>query len=61
MQAPYNVKAFFEYIEIDTEQAKRFYYPRKHTLNSILNAYQEVYDGKLDFLSVSQFSESSRI
>ena len=40
MQAPYDVKAFFEYIEIDTEQAKRFYYPRKHTLSSILNAYQ---------------------
>ena len=54
MQAPYDVKAFFEYIEIDTEQAKRFYYPRKHTLSSILNAYQEIYDGKLDFLSVSQ-------
>lgn len=54
MQAAYNVKAFFEYIEIDTEQAKRFYYPRKHTLTQILNAYQEIYDGKLDFLSVSQ-------
>lgn len=54
MESAYNVKSFFEYIEIDTEQAKRFYYPRKNTLSSILNAYQEVYDGKLDFLSVSQ-------
>ena len=54
MEAAYDVKAFFEYIEIDTEQAKRFYYPRKHTLSSILSAYQEVYDGKIDFLSVSQ-------
>jgi predicted phage terminase large subunit-like protein len=54
MESAYKVKSFFEYIEIDTEQAKRFYYPRKHTLSSILNAYQEIYDGKLDFLSVSQ-------
>lgn len=48
------VKSFFEYIEVDTEQAKRFYYPRKHTLSKILSAYQKVVDGELDFLSVSQ-------
>ena len=53
-EARYQVKSFFEYLEIDTEQAKRFYYPRKKTLASILDAYQEVVDGKLDFLSVSQ-------
>lgn len=54
IEAAHLVKSFFEYIEIDVEQEKRFYYPRKKTLESILNAYQEVYDGKLDFLSVSQ-------
>lgn len=53
-EARYSVKSFFEYIEVDTEQAKRFYYPRKHTLLRILNAYQKVVDGELDFLSVSQ-------
>ena len=53
-ESPYLVKSFFEYLEIDTEQEKRFYFPRKHTLSQILDAYQEVADGKLDFLSVSQ-------
>lgn len=53
-ESPHLVKSFFEYLEVDTEQEKRFYYPRKHTLSQILDAYQEVVDGKLDFLSVSQ-------
>ena len=30
-ESPYLVKSFFEYLEIDTEQEKRFYYPRKKT------------------------------
>lgn len=54
LESAFLVKSFFEYIEVDTEQAKRFYYPRKHTLEKILTAYQKVVDGKLDFLSVSQ-------
>jgi len=55
VEAPYLVDSFFEYIEIDeNEPLKRFYFPRKRILRPVIEAYQEVYDGKLDFLSVSQ-------
>lgn len=55
VEARYNVASFFEYIEVDEyDPDKRFYLPRRKTLKPIIDAYQEVYDGKLDFLSVSQ-------
>lgn len=54
-ESAYLVDSFFSYIEIDTKDPyKRFYYPRKQVLKPVMQAYQEVYDGKLDFLSVSQ-------
>lgn len=54
-EAPYLVDSFFTYIECDEKDPyKRFYLPRKDRLKPIITAYQEVYDGKLDFLSVSQ-------
>ena len=54
-EAPYLVDSFFTYIECDEKDPyKRFYLPRKERLKPIINAYQEIYDGKLDFLSVSQ-------
>lgn len=54
-EAPCLVDSFFTYIECDEKDPyKRFYYPRKERLKPIITAYQEVYDGKLDFLSVSQ-------
>lgn len=54
-ESPYLVDSFFSYIEIDTKDPyKRFYYPRKRVLQPVMSAYQDVYDGKLDFLSVSQ-------
>lgn len=54
-EAPYLVDSFFEYIELDeADPYKRFYFPRKRVLQPIVSAYQEIYDGKLDFLSVSQ-------
>lgn len=54
-EAAYLVDSFFKYIEIDTKDPyKRFYYPRKRVLAPVVGAYQEIYDGKLDFLSVSQ-------
>lgn len=54
-EAPYLVDSFFRYIECDEKDPyKRFYLPRRERLRPIINAYQEVYDGKLDFLSVSQ-------
>lgn len=54
-EAAYLVDSFFSYIEIDEKDPyKRFYYPRKAVLKPVMSAYQEIYDGKLDFLSVSQ-------
>ena len=54
-EAPYLVDSFFRFIESgEKDPYKRFYLPRKERLKPIITAYQEVYDGKLDFLSVSQ-------
>ena len=55
LEAPYLVDSFFNYIEADEwDPYKRFYFPRKKVLKPVISAYQEIYDGKLDFLSVSQ-------
>lgn len=54
-ESPYLVDSFFYYIELgEKDPYKRFYFPRKKVLQPVVNAYQEIYDGKLDFLSVSQ-------
>lgn len=54
-EAAYLVDSFFYYIEIDEKDPwKRFYFPRRKVLQPVVRAYQEIYDGKLDFLSVSQ-------
>ena len=53
-ESPYLVDSFFTYIEIDEMPEKRFYYPRKKRLKPIISGYQDIVDGKLDFLSVSQ-------
>lgn len=54
-EAPHLVDSFFLYIEMDEKDPyKRFYFPRKEVLKPVVTAYQEIYDGKLDFLSVSQ-------
>lgn len=55
LESAYLVDSFFRYIEIDEKDPyKRFYFPRKKVLQPVVGAYQEIYDGKLDFLSVSQ-------
>ena len=55
LESPYLVDSFFQYIEVDEKDPyKRFYFPRKKVLQPVVAAYQEIYDGKLDFLSVSQ-------
>ena len=53
-EAPYLVDSFMRYIERDDLPEKRFYQPRAEKMKPIIQAYQEVYDGELDFLSVSQ-------
>ena len=55
IESAFLVDSFFRYIEIDEKNPKkRFYYPRAKRLKQIVDAYQDIYEGKLDFLSVSQ-------
>lgn len=54
IESPFLVDSFMRYIESNKPINKQFYTPRAHTLKKIIDAYQEVFDGKLDFLSVSQ-------
>lgn len=45
--------SFLLYLELDRKPENRFYMPRRHYLLRYVNAYQEILDGKLDFLSIS--------
>ena len=52
--APWDFDSFLQYIEFNREPEKRFYLPRRKTLRNIVQAYQDVNDGKIDLLTVSQ-------
>lgn len=52
--APHDFDAFMQYIEWNREPSKRFYRPRRKVLLPIVRAMQEVNDGKVDLLTVSQ-------
>lgn len=52
--APYDFDCFLRYIEWNREPSKRFYLPRRKVLLPIVQAFQQVADGKLDLLTVSQ-------
>ena len=45
---------FLQYLEWPRSPDKRFYLPRRKVLKPIVSAFQEVADGKLDLLTVSQ-------
>jgi len=45
---------FLQYLEIHKPIEDRFYLPRRKVLRPIVTAFQEVADGKLDLLTVSQ-------
>ena len=45
---------FLQYLEFNRSPDKRFYLPRRNVLKPIVSAFQEVADGKLDLLTVSQ-------
>lgn len=45
---------FLQYLEWNRSPDKRFYLPRRKVLTPIVSAFQEVADGKLDLLTVSQ-------
>ena len=49
-----NFDCFLRYLESNRDIDKRFYAPRRKSLLKIVNAFQEVHDGKLDLLTVSQ-------
>lgn len=46
--------SFMLYLEFDRRPDKRFYAPRKSQLKPIVEGFQDVADGKLDLLTVSQ-------
>lgn len=51
--APYYFDDYMQAIEYGKPLGKRFYQPRRHYLKPYVDAYQEILDGKLDFLSIS--------
>lgn len=51
--APYDFDAYLRYVESNRPAEKRFYLPRRHYLKRYVDAYQEILEGKLDFLSIS--------
>lgn len=51
--APHDFDSYLLYVEWNKKPDKKFYQPRRHYLKQYVNAYQEILDGKLDFLSIS--------
>lgn len=54
MDASVDFDSFLLYLEFNRNPSERFYLPRRNVLRPIVNAFQEVADGKLDLLTVSQ-------
>ena len=54
MDAQVDFDAFMMYLEINRPAEERFYLPRRKVLKPIVAAFQEVQDGQLDLLTVSQ-------
>lgn len=52
-ESPYIFESFMEYMEKNRPPEKRFYAPRKKTLQIVANDLQDLEDGNLDFLGVS--------
>lgn len=44
---------YLQAVEYGKPLDKKFYQPRRHYLRRYVDAYQEIFDGKLDFLSIS--------
>lgn len=51
--APFYFDDYLQAVEYGKPYDKKFYQPRRHYLLRYVNAYQEILDGKLDFLSIS--------
>lgn len=51
--APHFFDDYLQAVEFGRPLDKKFYQPRRHYLKRYVDAYQEVLEGKLDFLSIS--------
>lgn len=51
--APHYFDAYLQAVEYGKPLDKKFYMPRRHYLRRYVEGYQEVLEGKLDFLSIS--------
>lgn len=51
--APHFFDAYLQAVEYGKPLDKKFYLPRRHYLKRYVDGYQEILDGKLDFLSIS--------
>ena len=51
--APHFFDDYLQAVEFGRPLDKKFYQPRRHYLRRYVDAYQEVLEGKLDFLSIS--------
>jgi predicted phage terminase large subunit-like protein len=51
--APHYFDAYLQAVESGKPLDKKFYLPRRHYLRRYVEGYQEVLEGKLDFLSIS--------
>ena len=54
IDAPVDFDSFWLYLERYRKPADKFYVPRRRVLRPIVEAFQEVADGKIDLLTVSQ-------
>lgn len=52
--APYCLDDFARAIEVDRKPEKKFYEPRRHYLRPMIQGYQDLLDGKIRLLTVSQ-------
>ena len=51
--APYYFDDYLQAVEYGKPYDKQFYMPRRHYLKRYVDAYQQILDGQLDFLSIS--------
>lgn len=54
LAASYDVDSYLLYIEKNRKPENRFYQPRRKILRPMIQGYQEVFDGQLDLLTISQ-------
>lgn len=53
LAAPYHFESYLLYVEWEREPDKKFYPPRRKRLKEVVDALQELADGKLDLLAIS--------